>query len=157
MSAALHVVFKVAGADYVLPADEVLHMDAYAGATPVPGTAAHVLGLVQVRGQVVPVIDLRRRFGLPVAEAPEGARVIVVRQNDRVVGLLAESAREVMKLDPEAFKKPPELVTEQAQGYVKSVIQTGGRLLMRVDLDKIVGNESFQTTPTEERTDGHQG
>lgn len=154
MSTALHVVFKVAGADYVLPASEVLHMDAYAGATPVPGTAPHVLGLVQVRGQVVPVIDLRRRFGLAVADAPDGARVIVVRQSDRIVGLLAESAREVLKLDPAAFKKPPEVITEHAQGFVKSVIQTGGRLLMRVDLDKIVGNEALDASPTEERSNG---
>jgi purine-binding chemotaxis protein CheW len=64
----LHVVFKVAGAEYAIPASEVLQMESYTGATPVPGAPAHVAGLMQVRGRVVPVVDARARFGLPLVD-----------------------------------------------------------------------------------------
>lgn len=65
----LHVVFKVDGAEYVLPAADVLQMESFTGATPVPGAAPHVAGLVQVRGRVIPVVDARLRFGLPAWSA----------------------------------------------------------------------------------------
>ena len=61
---ALHVLFKVADSDYALPAAEVLHMETFERATPVPGAAPYVAGVMQSRRRVVPVVDLRARFGL---------------------------------------------------------------------------------------------
>jgi len=60
----LHVAFRVGTAEYVVPAATVLHLESFETATHVPGAPAYVAGLVQVRGRVVPVVDLRRRFGL---------------------------------------------------------------------------------------------
>ncbi|MFT3843070.1 MAG: chemotaxis protein CheW [Myxococcaceae bacterium] len=136
---ALHVLFRVGEADYVLPASEVVEMESFTQATPVPGSAPYVAGLVQIRGKVIPVVDLRARFGLaPIARSLD-SRVIVVRDGERLVGLLADSAREVMKIDTQDFHPPPEAVAQQAAGFVSLVAQAGPRLLMRIDFSKVIG------------------
>jgi purine-binding chemotaxis protein CheW len=134
----LHVLFKVGEADYVLPASEVREMESFTGATRIPGAAAHVAGLVQIRGKVIPVIDLRVRFGLAAIERTIDSRVIVVREGTRDVGLLADSAREVLKIDADEFKPPPEVVTEQAAGFVSSIAQAGKRVVMRLDTERVI-------------------
>jgi purine-binding chemotaxis protein CheW len=137
----LHVVFKVAGAEYAIPASEVLQMESFTGATPVPGAPSHVAGLVQVRGRVVPVVDARARFGLPPGERTLDTRVVVGQLGPRVVGLLVDSAREVLKLAPDQLQPPPQLVAEQAQGFVKAVARVGQRLVMLIDFPRVIGEE----------------
>lgn len=137
----LHVVFKVDQAEYVLPASDVLHMETFTGATRVPGAPAHVVGLVQVRSRVLPVIDLRLRFGVPARVTDLDSRILVVQQGTRVVGLLADSAREVVRIDPALFHPPPELVVEQAAGFVTQVAELGKRLVMLIDSGKVIGEE----------------
>ena len=139
----LHVVFKVDGAEYVLPAADVLQMESFAGATPVPGAAPHVAGLVQVRGRVIPVVDARLRFGLPPVERTLDSRVVVAQLGSRVVGLVVDSAREVLKLDPQQLKPPPPLVVEGARGFVKAVAQVGPRLVMLIDFPRVIGEETL--------------
>ncbi|HET6583768.1 MAG TPA: chemotaxis protein CheW [Nannocystaceae bacterium] len=138
---ALHVVFKVGTADYVLPATVVLEMESFAGATRVPGTAQHVAGLVHIRGRVIPLVDLRARFGLPPVDASVDQRVVVVDHDGRRIGLLVDMAREVAKIDPAAFGRPPELVVERASGFVKAVAQLGTRLVMLLDCERVLGQE----------------
>lgn len=138
----LHVVFKVDGAEYALPAADVLQMESYTGATPVPGAPPHVAGLVQVRGRVIPVVDARVRFGLPPVPRTLDSRVVVGQLGTRTVGLLVDSAREVLKLDPAQVKPPPPLVVEGARGLVKAVAQVGPRLVMLIDFPRVVGEET---------------
>jgi purine-binding chemotaxis protein CheW len=139
----LHVLFTVADATYTLPASLVVQMESYAGATPVPGAAAHVAGLVQVRGAVIPVVDLRRRFGLPAIEHGQDARVVVVERNGRRVALLADSAREVARIDDGAFAPPPREISDQSARFVKAVAQLGRRLVLLVDCDRVIGEEEI--------------
>jgi purine-binding chemotaxis protein CheW len=138
---ALHVVFKVAGAEYIIPASEVVQMESFTGATPVPGAPPHVAGLMQVRGRVVPVVDARARFGIPPAERTLDSRVVVGLVGTRTVGLLVDSAREVVKLTPEQLQPPPPMVAEQAKGFVKAVAQVGPRLVMLIDFPRVIGEE----------------
>ena len=137
----LHVLFKVSDVQYALPASDVLHMESFTGATPVPGTPPYVTGLMQIRQRVVPIVSLRARFGLPPIEPNLDTRVVVVQSGARAVGLLVDSAREIMTISTDRFQPPPELIAEQAAGYVKSVLQTGARLLMLIDFEKVIGDE----------------
>jgi purine-binding chemotaxis protein CheW len=138
---ALHVVFKVADSEYVLSAEDVLQMESYVGATPVPGTLPYVAGVIQVRGRVVPVVDLRARFGLPASVATIDSRVVVAQIEQRTVGLLVDSAREVVKLSPEQIQPPPPMMADGAEGFVKAVAHLDKRMLMVIDFAKIVGEE----------------
>ncbi|MGK3981923.1 chemotaxis protein CheW [Sorangium sp. So ce291] len=137
----LHVVLKVADTEYVISAAEVLHMESFTGATRVPGTRPYVSGLIQIRGRVVPVIDLRARFGLPTIEPTLDSRVIVVQSGGRTVGLLVDSAREVVNIAAEEFRPPPEVMAEESAGFVRSVAKLGKRLVMLVDVGRIIGEE----------------
>ena len=140
---ALHVVFRVAGAEYVLAAADVVQMESYTGATPVPGGPVYLAGIVQVRGKIVPVVDLRARFGLPAAAPTLDTRIVVGRIGGRSVGLLVDSAREVLNLAPEQLSPPPAMIAEQAAGYVKAVAQVGARLVMLIDFQKVIGEEQL--------------
>lgn len=137
----LHVVFKVAGSEYALPAADVLQMESFTAATPVPGTQPWVTGIMQVRGRIVPVLDVRKRFGLPAIAHTLDTRVVVATHGERVVALLVDAAREVLKLEEGQVKPPPELVAKEAHGLVKAVAQVGARLVMLLDFAKLIGEE----------------
>ncbi|AUX21905.1 chemotaxis protein CheW [Sorangium cellulosum] len=137
----LHVVLKVADTEYVISAADVLHMESYSGATRVPGTRDYVGGLIQIRGRVVPVVALRARFGLPSAEPTLDSRVIVVQHGGRTVGLLVDSAREVVTIAADELRPPPEIMAEESAGFVRAVAQLGKRLVMLVDVGRVIGEE----------------
>jgi purine-binding chemotaxis protein CheW len=146
----LHVLFRVGDAEYVIPSAQVREMETYSGATRIPGAAPHVAGLVQIRGKVIPVIDLRVRFGLPAVERTLDSRIIVVTEREREVGLITDSAREVVKIDEETFAPPPDVVADQAAGFVSAIAQAGSRLVMRLDASKVIGADGI----SEEKIDG---
>jgi purine-binding chemotaxis protein CheW len=137
----LHVTFRVGTASYAVPAAQVLHLESYETATHVPGAPSYVAGLVQVRGRLVPVVDLRARFGLPPVEHSLDHRVVVVQIGTRVAGLLVDSAREVVQIDEASYEKPPELIEEQASGFVRGVATVMQRLFLLVDVPRIIGEE----------------
>ncbi len=137
----LHVTFRVGTADYALRAADVLHLESFHSATHVPGAPAHVAGLVQVRGRVVPVVDLRTRFGLPPIERTIDHRVVVVQVGTRVAGLLVDSARQVLQLDETSFEKPPEIIERQGAGFVTAVATVSKQLFLLIDVPRIIGEE----------------
>jgi purine-binding chemotaxis protein CheW len=137
----LHVAFKVGSAEYVIAADDVLHLESFTEATRVPGAPAFVAGLVQVRGRLVPVIDLRTRFGLAAGERTVDNRIIVVKVGTRVAGLLVDSARDILRLDPSTFSPPPDLMGQEGDGFVKAVTTVAYRLLLLVDVPRVIGEE----------------
>jgi purine-binding chemotaxis protein CheW len=138
----LHVAFKVGNAEYVIAAEQVLHLETFSEATHIPGAPAFVAGLVQVRGKLVPVVDLRSRFGLAPAERNLDTRVIVVRVGQRTAGLIVDSARDVLRLDESTFQPPPDLVEVQAAGFVKAVTTVASRLLLVMDVPRVIGEEA---------------
>ena len=137
----LHVICEVGKAEYAIPASDVFQMETFSGATPVPGSAAYVTGLIQVRGQVVPVLNLRMRFGLEPIPPNLETRVVVMKIAQRLVGILVDSAREVQSIPVEQFKTPPDVVRVQSGGFVKSIAQIKNRIIMLLDSEKVIGEE----------------
>lgn len=137
----LYVVFSVNGSEYSLPAETVLQMESFEGATVVPGAPGFVAGVVQIRGRVLPVVDLRVRFGGAPGERVLDNRIVVGQHGERVVGLLVDSAREVVKIARSELKPPPPLVA--SSGFVKAVAQVGKRLVMLIDFSKVIGEEQL--------------
>jgi purine-binding chemotaxis protein CheW len=141
MKKVLYVTFRVGNADYAVPAEDVLHLESFEEATHVPGVPSYVAGLVQTRGRLIPVVDLRARFGLPPIEHSLDRRIVVVQIGTRVAGLLADSAREVVRLDVSEFEKPPEVLEHQTAGFVKAVATVMKRLFLLVDVPRVIGEE----------------
>ena len=92
---------------------------------------------------MLPVIDLRARFGIEPQAPTLDSRVVVVKSADRAVALLADRAREVLRIDPAQFRDAPELGADAGQGFVKSVAHAGERLVMLLDVPKVIGNEDL--------------
>lgn len=137
----LHVTFRVGTAEYAVPTAQVLHLESFETATHVPGAPPYVAGLVQVRGRVVPVVDLRKRFGLAPIDRVLAHRVVVVQLGGRVAGLLVDSAREVVQLDEASFQDAPALIKQQANGFVTGVVTLRDRMLLLVDVSRLIGEE----------------
>jgi len=151
----LHIVVVVAGSEYALPVESVLQMESFSGATPVPGTPPYVAGVVTVRGRVVPVLDLRLRFGQPAAENTLDTRIAVTQVGERIVALRVDSAREVQKLDSHKHQPAPKVIAERSRGFVHAVHSLGTRLLLLLDLPKVLGETSHDDEPIP-LLDGHR-
>lgn len=129
----LHVVFRVADAEFALPVAEVLYMESFREVTPVPGAPPYVAGVVPLRGRVVPVVSVRARFGSPEIEPDIDSRILVVQVGDRPIGLLVDSAREVVEIPQERIRPPPPLLGAAGRAFVKSVAELDARLLLFID------------------------
>jgi len=138
----LHVICRIGDAEYAIPADDVYQMESYTGATPVPGSAPYVIGLVQIRQQIVPLLDLRARFGLAPIEPSPSSRIVVLQLGKRLVGLLVDVAREVQNIAPEQLQAPPDVIAHQAGGFVKSIVQLRDRIVMLLDASRVVSEET---------------
>lgn len=141
----LFVLFRVDEVDYALNASEVLQMESFTGATAVPGTPPFVRGILQLRGRVVPVVDLRLRFGLPAREPTLDSRVVVAETKGRAVALLVDAAREVVRIPADAEKTPPALAREG--GFVRSIVQLTDRTILVLDLAKVIGEDLTDGRP----------
>lgn len=138
---ALHLVMEVGDASYVLPGSEVRELETFTGATRVPSAPEYVAGVVHVRGRVVPVIDLRRRFGLEAVEPTLDTRIVVTELGDRSVGLVCDRARELLRIDEGQLQPPPRLLVEQTHGFVKGIVEIDKRIYLLADLERIIGEE----------------
>lgn len=145
-AAGLYVVFAVGETEYAVAAADVVQMETFSAATMVPGTPPWVLGLMQVRTRVLPVVDLRRRFGLPPAAPADGdldARVVVVKHRDRTVALRVDRAREVLHLPAGAVMPAPPVLTTSAAAFIGGIARAGERLVLVLDLDAVLGQETL--------------
>lgn len=137
----LHIVFQVAGVAYAIAGRDVLHLESFSGATPVPGVRPFVAGIVQLRGRVLPVVDLRRRFGLPHEPPTAHSRVLVITVQGRTVALLADSAREIVQLGPGDVSPPPKIVDDGSRSFVRGVGRAGDRMFLLLDANRVVNEE----------------
>jgi len=130
------VVFELGGEDYALPVQHVREILTWQPVTAVPRTADHVLGITNIRGQVTPVVSLRRILGLDEAEVDRRTRIVVVEHDDEVGGLVVDAVKEVLRVSSQNMNQPSDVVND-AQ-YLRAVIQTGERLILLLDAATIV-------------------
>jgi purine-binding chemotaxis protein CheW len=109
--------------------------------TRVPKSPAFVEGVINLRGKIVPVIDLRTRFGIEKKAHDGETRIIVVELPDKVVGFLVDKVKEVIRVEKNVIEPPPELTTNISANYITGVAKLQDRLLILLDLDKVLSNE----------------
>jgi purine-binding chemotaxis protein CheW len=132
------VLFQVAETFYGLPSRNVQQMEMIDHITPVPNASAFVEGVVFSRGQVIPAISLRARFGLERVAHTARSRLIVTNLNGRLVGLIADSAREFISIPAESVQPPPEGLSGMSGKYLKGVATIAERVILIVDLDELI-------------------
>ncbi|MCK5386098.1 MAG: chemotaxis protein CheW [Gammaproteobacteria bacterium] len=125
----------------VMQVQEVLRMTEIA---PVPGAPYYVLGIINLRGNVVTVIDTRRRFGLPEIENDDETRIVIVEANNNVVGILVDSVAEVVDLKMSEIETAPNVGNDESSKYIQGVSSRENELLILVDVNKLLSEEEWQ-------------
>ena len=148
MSAVNYILFTIAGTSYALPSQDVAHVEMVEQITRVPNAPAFVDGVVFSRGQVVPAINLRARFGFERAPLDVGARLLVVQSGSRSVGLLVDACREFMSVPQSAIHPPGEALSGLSAQYVNGVATVGDRLIILLGLDRLLESTAHSMAAT---------
>ena len=135
------VTFRLGDEKYginVMQVQEVLRITEIA---PVPGAPAYVLGIINLRGNVVTVIDTRNRFGLMSKETDDSSRVVIIETENHIIGILVDSVAEVVELRASEMENAPNVGNEESSKYIQGVTSTENELLILVDLNKFLSDE----------------
>lgn len=124
----------------VMQVQEVLR---YTEIAPVPGAPDYVLGIINLRGNVVTVIDTRARFGLPPTETTDNTRIVIIESDEQVVGILVDSVAEVVYLKTSEIDSAPNVGTEESAKFIQGVSNRDGELLILVDLNKLLTDDEW--------------
>ncbi|MDF5393892.1 chemotaxis protein CheW, partial [Vibrio parahaemolyticus] len=124
----------------VMQVREVLR---YTEIAPVPGAPDYVLGIINLRGNVVTVIDTRSRFGLMEGEVTDNTRIIVIESERQVIGILVDSVAEVVYLRSSEIDTTPSVGTDESAKFIQGVSNRDGKLLILVDLNKLLTDDEW--------------
>jgi purine-binding chemotaxis protein CheW len=137
------VTFRLENEKYginVMQVKEVLRVSEIA---PVPGAPHYVLGIINLRGNVVTVMDTRQRFGLPSAEMDDSTRIVILEADEQVVGILVDSVAEVVDLDTADIESAPNVGTDESAKFIQGVANHDDELLILVDINKLLSDEEW--------------
>ncbi|TVX97644.1 chemotaxis protein CheW [Cohnella terricola] len=138
------IVFTLAHEEYGIEVDKVRTIERMVPITRVPKTPAFVKGVINLRGVVIPVIDLRGRFGLVESEYTENSRIIIVAANDLEVGFIVDSANDVIDVMSDAIENPPEVVGGIKAKYISGVAKISeSRLLILLHLAEVLNRSEI--------------
>ncbi|MFC3882551.1 chemotaxis protein CheW [Bacillus songklensis] len=132
------IVFQLNDEEYCIPVNDVRSIEKLQHITRVPRTAPYVKGVINLRGVVTPIIDLRTRFHLGSISYNENTRIIIVALQDMEVGLVVDAANDVIDIDSAMIEPPPEVVGGIEADYLKGVIKIDRRLLILLNLSQVL-------------------
>ena len=139
--------FLLAGEEYGVDVRMVQEIIRVTEITPVPRAPEFIKGVINLRGRIIPVVDLKRKLGLGEVEASRLARIVVVKLKDRQIGLLVDGASQVLKVPVSSIEPAPEEVVEIEAHYIRGVAKLPDRLVILMDLQRILAPELREGIP----------
>jgi len=136
-----YVTFFLEGEEYALPISQVQEIKRVGEITRVPNAPEHVKGVMNLRGRIVPVIELKKRLQLGEALVDKDSRIVVVEHGPKVLGLMVDRVAQVLNIGSEQIDKAPEEVVQVDENYIRGVGKMDERMVILLDLDRIVGKE----------------
>lgn len=130
--------FRIGDETFGVPISTVREIVRVPEITVVPNAPGHIVGVINLRGKIVPVMDLRKRFGATDVEINKKTRILVVEVENKTVGLIVHSASEVLKIPPCEVVAPSSMFQEDEVSYVTGVGKLNGRLVILLDIGKIM-------------------
>ncbi|MCW3173625.1 chemotaxis protein CheW [Shewanella subflava] len=137
------VTFKLDNETYGINVMQVQEVLRYTEIAPVPGAPNYVLGIINLRGNVVTVIDTRSRFGLQSADVDDSTRIVIIEAEKQVIGILVDSVAEVVYLRCSEIDNAPNVGTEESAKFIQGVSNRDNELLILVDLDKLLSDDEW--------------
>ncbi|HET7113056.1 MAG TPA: chemotaxis protein CheW [Pyrinomonadaceae bacterium] len=145
------ILFEVAGTTYGVRSRFVQQVEMIEDVAAVPNAHPAVEGVALVRGQVIPALNLRTRFGFDKIGRDLRSRLVVINSGSRVVGLIVDTAREFTKIPPESIEPPPEALTGLSGEYLEGIATINGRMILVLNLDAVLDLE-YQIEAAVEQT-----
>jgi purine-binding chemotaxis protein CheW len=137
------VTFKLENEIYGINVMQVQEVLRYTEIAPVPGAPNYVIGIINLRGNVVTVIDTRVRFGLMPSEVSENSRIVIIEAEKQVIGILVDGVAEVVYLRSSEIDMAPNVGTDESAKFIQGVSNREGELLILVDLNKFLSDEEW--------------
>jgi purine-binding chemotaxis protein CheW len=137
------VTFRLAGETYGINVMQVQEVLRYSEIAPVPGAPSYVLGIINLRGNVVTVIDTRHRFGLEPGEINDNSRIVIIEAEGHVVGILVDSVSEVVYLRQSEVETAPNVGNDESAKFIQGVCHKNGELLILIELNKLLTDEEW--------------
>jgi purine-binding chemotaxis protein CheW len=138
------VSFSLAGEEFGVDILKVQEINRMTNITRVPDSPPSVEGVINLRGRLIPIIDLRGRFGMERKEPDKHTRVVVVELHGAIMGFVVDAVQEVLRVRRDVMEPPPELVSSVKSEYVTAVAKLDDRLLILLDLDKVLSSEEHE-------------
>lgn len=132
------VTFRLAGETYGINVMQVQEVLRYTEIAPVPGAPGYVLGIINLRGNVVTVIDTRNRFGLDSGEMTDNTRIVIIETEGHVIGILVDSVAEVVYLRQSEVETAPNVGNDESAKFIQGVCHKNDELLILIELNKLL-------------------
>jgi purine-binding chemotaxis protein CheW len=132
------VAFRVGSQEFCVDIMSVREIRGWTPATPIPHSPKFVLGVINLRGTVLPVVDLASRLGLPSTEPTDRHAIIVSQVEGRIAGILVDAVSDILSLDPALIQPTPDVVSQVARSFVRGVVAMEGRMISILILDSIL-------------------
>jgi len=137
------VTFKLDSETYGINVMQVQEVLRYSEIAPVPGAPSYVLGIINLRGNVVTVIDTRQRFGLEPADISDNTRIVIIEAEKQVIGILVDSVAEVVYLKNSEIDEAPNVGNDDSARFIQGVSNREGELLILVDLNQLLSDDEW--------------
>ena len=137
------VTFQLENETYGINVMQVQEILRYSEIAAVPGAPDYVLGIINLRGNVVTVIDTRSRFGLMPADITDNSRIVIIEAEKQVIGILVDSVAEVVYLKKSDMETAPHVGTEESSQFIQGVTNRDDGLLILVDLNKLLSDDEW--------------
>lgn len=132
------VSFNIGSEEFGVDILKVQEINRMVDITRVPQAPHYVEGVINLRGKVIPIVDLRKRFSLEIKEYDKNTRIVVVDIGGNIMGMIVDAVSEVLRLSTSTIEPPPEIVTGINSDYIKGVAKLDDRLLIFLDLSKVI-------------------
>lgn len=138
------VSFRLSNEEYGLGIMQVQEIILMGAITEIPEVPSYIRGLINLRGKVIPIVDLRLRFGLAVAENSEQTRIIVVNTASSTLGIVVDAVNEVLRIEPDQIEPPPAGLLGIEQAYIQGLMKMEEKIMILLNIDAILSHEDKQ-------------
>ncbi len=139
--------FVLNGEEYGIPILKVHEIRGFSPVTPIPNTPPFIRGAINLRGKVIPVIDLRERLSMPTTEPDRFAVIIVVTVGTRTMGLIVDAVSDVLNVGDENAAPPPELGADVDTSFLTGMARAEDKLVLLLDIDAVLGEAASAALP----------
>ncbi|HOQ17040.1 MAG TPA: chemotaxis protein CheW [Defluviitaleaceae bacterium] len=145
MATRQEVIFKLGNEEYGLDIMKVYGIERYQKITKVPNTPEYIEGIINLRGEVYPIYNLRKKFHMPEKAVDDETKMIIVNSNEMMVGFIVDSVVEIRHIDEDNIKPAPKLISGIDRRYIIGVGEVDDRMIIILDVDLILEDEEKET------------